>query len=162
MFIKCRGAWSVHRADSIVLGVMNLLERKELRIIKNCAHSSADLWSVSKVFSISRAVRVFFRGEAEFFAKCKVLVQDPFLQFASLICHLFPFHEQYVSWKPMDLSGLVFRWSWSYVFLKCLQCIFAHFLTLTTTESILNRQIASGTVCRDTLCKRTISHCRFP
>ncbi|GFT58622.1 uncharacterized protein TNCV_1250761 [Trichonephila clavipes] len=34
MFNNCRGAWSVHRPDSIILGVMNLLNRKELLIIE--------------------------------------------------------------------------------------------------------------------------------
>ncbi|GFU41759.1 uncharacterized protein TNCV_894201 [Trichonephila clavipes] len=32
MFNNYRGAWSVHRSDSIVLGVMNLLNRKKLLI----------------------------------------------------------------------------------------------------------------------------------
>ncbi|GFU93238.1 uncharacterized protein TNCV_4217641 [Trichonephila clavipes] len=34
MFNNCRGVWSFHKPDSIVLGVMNLLERKVLLLIQ--------------------------------------------------------------------------------------------------------------------------------
>ncbi|GFV90159.1 uncharacterized protein TNCV_4378751 [Trichonephila clavipes] len=52
MFKNYRGAWSVHRSDYIVLGVMNLLNRKEL-LISEKESLPAPLAAPSQKFSIS-------------------------------------------------------------------------------------------------------------
>ncbi|GFW88659.1 peptidyl-prolyl cis-trans isomerase FKBP4 [Trichonephila clavipes] len=59
MFNNCRGAWSVRTPDSIVLGVMNFLKRKEL-LISEKESPIDDLRPVSKVFGIFGAVTSLF------------------------------------------------------------------------------------------------------
>ncbi|GFV40938.1 hypothetical protein TNCV_2665291 [Trichonephila clavipes] len=92
MFNNCRAAWSTHTPDSIVLGgVMNLLKREEFFILEKESLLYADLRPVSKVFSIFGGVRVFFFSE-----------RLDFSQLASLQSKLrFCFSPHYLSLTPM-------------------------------------------------------------
>ncbi|GFT17938.1 uncharacterized protein TNCV_4910951 [Trichonephila clavipes] len=65
MFNNYRGAWSVHRPDSIVLGVMNLLDRKELLVSVKESLPTLTCGPVSKVFGIFGAV-FFFNEKLNF------------------------------------------------------------------------------------------------
>ncbi|GFV92604.1 uncharacterized protein TNCV_1374551 [Trichonephila clavipes] len=60
MFNNCRGAWSVHTPDSIVLGVTNLLNRKELFISQKESLPALTYGSSQKFFGIFRTVQVRF------------------------------------------------------------------------------------------------------
>ncbi|GFV92494.1 uncharacterized protein TNCV_1743991 [Trichonephila clavipes] len=66
MFNNCRGAWGVHTPDSIVLGVMNLLNRKELTISEKESLPTLTFGSSQKFSASSEPYEFFFSEKLNF------------------------------------------------------------------------------------------------
>ncbi|GBM13760.1 hypothetical protein AVEN_90022-1 [Araneus ventricosus] len=161
MFNNCRGVWSVYRPDAIVLGVMSLLDSEELLI--NGKESLPVLTcGLSQKFSASLELHefVFFSEKWKFLELVRI---QPKLCF----CHS-PHRSVTYSHVTSDLphgSPLIslnsrfMAFRFLEVFTICFRLLPGRRPSLASS---LKRQIASDTVCRGTLSKRTISHCRFP
>ncbi|GFX54553.1 uncharacterized protein TNCV_792401 [Trichonephila clavipes] len=116
MFNNCRGAWSVHTPDSFVLGVINLLNRKELLISEKESLPTLTCRPSQKFSASSEPHEFIFFSEKLNFppATCKASVQAR----SGAICPM----------ETLEFLCLAFRWS--YDSFKYLQCVFAHFLDI--------------------------------
>ncbi|GFW40204.1 uncharacterized protein TNCV_5118871 [Trichonephila clavipes] len=63
MFKNCRGAWSVHRPDPVALGVLNLLNRKELLISEKKSFPALTCGPSQKFSASSQPYELVFFSE---------------------------------------------------------------------------------------------------